>query len=191
MPILNSNITWGLMPDNGGQTRAQIHAAFIDRRAEKIRLDPGFEICKLHRFPTLAPDTRPDTVVSAWWTNLMRWRDDVGFEDRIHMAKHFRVSVRELCRVFLAVRENWNPFAYLAVAALAQPVWAFYGGVAQQVRIDPGSRSMRMAGERRGSTRNLPGRGSQLYIPFLTNGHLRMVRIHRLTDIERGYVRRL
>ena len=113
----------------------------------------------------------------------------MGFEDRVKMAKVFGVTVRELCRVFLAVRENWNSFEYLAVAALAKPAWGFVGGVAQQVRIDPGSTTARGPGEKRGGTANLPGRAIQIYIPFLTMGHLRNIRIHRLSEIERGNVR--
>jgi hypothetical protein len=189
MPELNHTLEWRMMPDNGGQTRAQIHGAFIDGAAKKVQFSPGFEICKMHRFSTLAPGNDPTTIVSAWWTNLERWKDLVGFEDRVKMAKVFGVTVREICRVFLAVRENWNSFEYLAVAALAKPVWGFVGGVSQQVRIDPGSSSQLGPGEKRGKTANLPGRAVQIYIPFLTMAHLRNVRIHRLANIEAGLVK--
>lgn len=187
--ILNAAVTWAMMPDNGGQTRSQIHAAFIGGAAVKTQLNPGFEICKMHRFLTLAPGSDPSTIVSGWWTNLDRWNNVVGFEDRVKMAKVFGVTVRELCRVFLAVRENWNSFEYLAVAALAKPVWAFIGGVAQQVRVEKGQGSQLGPGEKRGKTANLPGRATQIYIPYLTLGHLRAVRVHRLSDIETGNVR--
>lgn len=189
MPILNEDVDWATLPDNGGQTRAQVHAAFIGGSSVKTQLNPGFEMCKMHRFSTLVPGSDPSTIVSAWWTNLDRWNDVVGFEDRVKMAKTFRVTVRELCRNFLAVRENWNSFEYLAVMALAKPVWAFVGGVSQQVRIEEGTSSQARPGERRMGTLNLPGRALQIYIPFLPLGHLRCVRVHRLSDIERGNVR--
>jgi hypothetical protein len=182
--ILNENISWATMPDNGGQTRVEIHTAFSGGAATKTRLNPGFEICKLNNYMTLTPNPAPTTVVSAWWTNLDRWGNVVGLEDRVKMAKFFKVSVRELCRVFLAVRENWNSFEYLAVAALAKPVWAFVGGVSKQVRKQ--GESKRAPGEKSAMRQSLPGQATQIYIPFLTMAHLRCVRVHRLTDIERG-----
>jgi hypothetical protein len=191
--ILNDDIEWATLPDNGGQTRAQVHAAFIGGAATKTQLKPGFELCKMNGYATLAQNSEKTTVVSAWWTNLDRWQDVVGFEDRVKMAKVFKVTVRELCRAFLAVRENWNGFEYLACVALAKPVWAFVGGVSQQIRIESkpdGTKlpSQLRPGERRSGSVHLPGRAIQIYIPFLTLGHLRMIRMHRLSEIERGAV---
>ncbi|MFN3326338.1 MAG: hypothetical protein ACK5AZ_22810 [Bryobacteraceae bacterium] len=185
MPILNDSLTWAALPDNGGQTRAQIHSAFVGG-VEKILLPVDFALCKVHNYPTLSGNMAPSAVISGWWTALNRFRDDTGLHDRVKLAGVLGVSVRELSRVFLAVRENWNSFKYLAMITLSQPVYAFYGGVAAQARIDKGQASLVQSGEDRGATAKLPGRGKQIYIPYLTVGHTKHHKVIEIAGIERA-----
>jgi hypothetical protein len=103
------------------------------------------------------------------------------------------MSLREICRVYLAVADGWNSFEFLARIRLKEPVYGYYGGVAAQDRkkFDKDGIALpakQQKGEMRGATAKLPGRAKQLYIPFLTLGHLEPVKYFRMTHIEKGKV---
>jgi hypothetical protein len=99
---------------------------------------------------------------------------DPGFDSRVAMAKHFNVSIRELSRILVAVKENWNSLSYLLIIALRQPFYGFFGGVAGQARIDQGAGSKLKMGEARGSG-GLAGNASQFYISGLTPHHATLI----------------
>jgi hypothetical protein len=60
------------------------------------------------------------------------------------------------------------------IISLKQPVYAFFGDVAGQVRIDPGAGTKLKAGEERGAG-GLAGNGVQFYIPGFTLDHASLI----------------
>jgi hypothetical protein len=163
--VLNDLEVWAKQPP-------YVREAFKGGEGDKVKLDAGFKLCKLSHYDTLAPPGA--TKLSEWWSPWDPYLYDGGFENRIRMAANFNVSIREISRIFVAVKENWNSLSYLLVISLNQPVHAFFGGVAGQARIDPGAASKRVAGEERGMGR-LAGNGVQFYIPGLTLNHATLI----------------
>jgi hypothetical protein len=163
--VLNDLDVWAKQP-------AYVKQAFKRGVGSKVKLDEGMRLCKLGHFPTLAP---PDTTkLSEWWSPFDAYMYDPGFDFRYLMAARLSVSIRELSRVVVAVKENWNSLSYLLVISLNQPVYAFFGGVAGQVRIDPGAGTKLKEGEERGRG-GLAGNGVQFYIPGLTLDHASLI----------------
>jgi hypothetical protein len=163
--VLNDLEVWAKQPPH-------VKQAFKRAAGSKVKLDEGMRLCKLSHFPTLAP---PDTAkLSEWWSPFDAYMYDPGFDFRYLMAARFSVSIRELSRVVVAVKENWNSLSYLLVISLKQPVHAFFGDVAGQLRIDPGAGTKLRAGEERGAG-GLAGNGVQFYIPGLTLDHATLV----------------
>ena len=168
MPVPNEDAVWQQQPQF-------VQAAFTHQRAEKVLLPQGFKLSKLSDFDSLAPPGA--TTLSPWWSPFEDYEYDAGFENRVKLAQHFGVSIRELSRLLVAVKENWNSLKYLLVIQLRVPVYAFFGGVAGQLRIDaadPGGKpvvSKVLAGEASGKTKNLVGGASQFYIPNLQVDH--------------------
>lgn len=178
---LNENVNWadaGMISTAPG---AYVCQAFRFGKAEKVLLPTGM---KLYKFNDFSTPTRPGSKeMSAWWSPYDAYRHDAGWEQRKRLAQHFGVSIRELGRVTSAVKENWNSMQYLLTVTLKEQVYAFFGGFAQMPRIDrpkngppavskmvttaPGSGGEFMA-EGRGLTRDLPGGGTQFFIPNLT-----------------------
>jgi hypothetical protein len=123
----------------------------------------------LYKFNDFNSPTSPGSkALSPWWSPYDDYRHDGGWVQRKKLAGHLGVSIREFGRVTSAVKENWNSLQYLLVITLSDPVYAYFGGFAQMPRKDAGSNSKVAAGEGRGRTANLPGGGTQFYIPNLT-----------------------
>lgn len=140
--------------------------AFKSKYAEKVLLPAD---TKLYKFNDFSSPTAPGSkALSPWWSPYDDYRHDGGWVQRKKLAEHLGVSIREFGRVTSAVKENWNSLQYLLVITLSAPVYAFFGGFAQMPRIDDGSSSKVKSGEGRGATANLPGGGTQFYIPNLT-----------------------
>lgn len=137
----------------------------------KDLLPPGWVLYKFNDFQTLhGPDSN---ALSAWWSSYKPYKHDGGWEQRMKIAKANGVSIREWGRLTSAVKENWNSLNFLLVITLKVPVHGFFGGFAQMARIDPKTGSKVTAGEGRGKgSKNLPGGGTQFYIPNLTADHV-------------------
>lgn len=191
--IVNDLQVWGQQP-------AFVRAAFTHGVGKKVKLPAGMRLSKLSDFPSVAPPGSP--TLSPWWSPFDPYEYDGGFENRVRMAKNLGVSIRELSRVFVAVKENWNSLNYLLIVQLRVPVYAFFGGVGGQVRIDkvatqgPATQggqapamvnapSKLLAGEGRGRG-GLAGGASQFYIPNLTPAHAVLVESRSLLLGTRG-----
>lgn len=69
----------------------------------------------------------------------------------------------------------------MLVVNLNQGAYGYFGGFAQMCRIDEGKDSKRDPNiEAKGNTKNLPGGGSQFYIPNLTTGNVSLVSVELL-----------
>ncbi len=62
------------------------------------------------------------------------------------------------------------------------PVYGFFGGFAQMSRIDTDAASKVSSGEGRGRSKNLPGGGTQIYIPNLTADDVSGWRVEDLSN---------
>jgi hypothetical protein len=163
--VLNDLAAWVDQPQH-------VRQAFKGGIARRVKLPIGLRLCKLSDFPSLAPPGA--AKLSEWWSPFEAFDYDPGFDSRVAMAKHFNVSIRELSRILVAVKENWNSLSYLLIIALRQPVYGFFGGVAGQARIDQGAGSKLKMGEARGSG-GLAGNASQFYISGLTPRHATLI----------------
>lgn len=186
MPV-NENLSWSEVGaiSTGANSVAD---AFKLKYAEKVLLTLG---TKLYKFNDFNSPTAPGSkVLSPWWSPYDDYRHDGGWEQRKKLAKLLGVSIREFGRVTSAVKENWNSLQYLLVVTLSQAVYAFFGDFAQQPRQDAGTVSKRVisapaAGgaflaESRRATKNLPGGGTQFYIPNLTLDQVASWRVESL-----------
>lgn len=183
--MLNSFETWPIQEN--GIVDPAIQNAFTSGSAQKVLLPLDFELCKLNNNDQLTRGT--DTKVSPWWSPYEEYEWDGGFENRIKMASHFGVSIRELSRIFVAVSENWNSFEYLLIARLKEPVHAFFGKVAGQSRMAPAApgaaepkKSRALAGEGSSKSKGLAGNAGQFYIPNLTTAHIRLISARSLAS---------
>ncbi len=150
-------------------------------------LPAGFDLYKFHDFNTLAPPNA--TAISPWWSPYDPYKHDGGWVQRKKLAEHLGVSIREFGRVTSAVKENWNSMKYLLVITLAHSTYAYFGSFAQMARIDAGAASKRVTAppdgskfkaEARGGTKNLPGGGTQFYIPNLKPSDVSSWRVESL-----------
>lgn len=185
---LNENLSW---VEVGGISTGEnkfVRDAFKGGMAEKVLLPSGFELYKFNEFRTLtAPNSN---AVSPWWSPVKDYKHDGGWEQRKKLAAVLGVSIREFGRVTSAVKENWNSMAYLLTVVLAQETFAYFGGFAQMARLDEKSTSKRITtsteagfkAEGRGAGKNLPGGGTQFYIPNLLSSHVSSWRVEPLLD---------
>ncbi|MBV8553270.1 MAG: hypothetical protein JOY54_18380 [Acidobacteriaceae bacterium] len=184
---LNENLSWAEVGaiSTGSNSVAD---AFKSKSAERVLLTLG---TKLYKFNDFNSPTAPGSkALSPWWSPYDDYRHDGGWEQRKKLAKLLGVSIRELGRVTSAVKENWNSLQYLLVITLSQAVYAFFGDFAQMPRQDAGAGSKRVVtaqaaggafvAEGRGATKNLPGGGTQFYIPNLTLGQVGDWRVESL-----------
>jgi hypothetical protein len=183
--ILNQNVNFSDLPTDHQNAFLQKNGAYPTK--ELIR--PGLKMYKFNSdtnmFYTDRNTGKP--AMSPWWSPYEPYKHDGGWENKLRLARLFRISVREWGRLTSAGKEDWNSLAYLLEITLKDPVYGFFGGFAQMERItvykdengnakrDANGNVMkanakdRPAGEGvgRGSI-NLPGGGTQFYIPNLT-----------------------
>ena len=179
---LNENLSWGEVGNIGTGPGATVSDAFKGGFAEKVLLPADMILYKFNEFQTPARNPLdPQSPVSPWWSPYNDYRHDGGWAQRKGLAGALGVTVREFGRVTSAIKENWNSLNYLLVITLSVPVYAWFGGFSQMARIDAGQQSKVLAGEGRGQTRNLPGGGTQFYIPNLTMAQVVAWRIEDLT----------
>ncbi|SMC22831.1 hypothetical protein SAMN02745857_01482 [Andreprevotia lacus DSM 23236] len=168
----NADVSWGGFQPVG-QTLEEVHQAFKYGKAEKRLLPAGMKICRLHGFSQLAPGTVDSTLLTAWWSPYDAYDWDAGIQERRKLASHFGVSTRELSRIVMAVKEDWNSLAYLWVATLTQPINVFFGIVAGQARSGGGTMRRDASVEKSGGTSRLAGNNAQFYIPNLLFSDIR------------------
>lgn len=174
MPI-NENLSWqevGAISTGGDN---HVRDAFKGGYADKVLLPAGFELYKFNEYNSLAPPAA--TTISPWWSPLKDYKHDGGWEQRKKLAAHLGVSSREFGRLTSAIKENWNSMSYLLIIVLGESTYAYFGGFAQMARMDANSQSKRVIApgkgggdfkaEGRGGSKNLPGGGTQFYIPNL------------------------
>jgi hypothetical protein len=176
-----------------GQTSDAILGAFLGKSATKVKIPGGSRLCRGSFGKSLGDP------VTAWWSyfaipsGAQGAGNDVGFATRVSFARTLGITVREVIRVFLAVSEDWNSLEWLVRIRLTGPVWGFYGVAGKQERLHTGKdasgkeiASNVKEGEGKGLTKNLPGIGYQLYIPFLTAKHFTMEDSLEFRLIESG-----
>jgi hypothetical protein len=179
MPI-NEETTWEEVGSDSTGGAGHVRDAFKSGMAKKVLLKPTFKMYKFNEYKTLtAPNSQS---VSPWWSPYEAYEWDAGWEERKNLAAHLKVSIRELGRVTSAIKENWNSLSYLLVVEVKQAMYGYFGGFAQMARIDATQASKRDANvEAKGSTKNLPGGGTQFYIPHLTTNDVTLVSVELLT----------
>ena len=173
---LNEKLSWGEVGAISTGAGTSVADAFKSKHAEKVLLTAG---TKLYKFNDFNCPARPGSKeLSPWWSPYDDYRHDGGWVQRKKLAELLGVSIREFGRVTSAVKENWNSLQYLLIVTLSRPVYAYYGDFAQMPRQDKGQASKRVTtapsgggsfmAEGRGATKNLPGGGTQFYIPNFT-----------------------
>jgi hypothetical protein len=178
MPI-NDDTTWEEVGSTSTGGEGHVRDAFKNGTAKKVLLEPTFKLYKFNEYKTLAAPK--STSVSPWWSPYEAYEWDPGWSERKHLAATLHVNIRELGRVTSAIKENWNSLSYLLVIQVMHAAYAYFGGFAQMSRIDAGQASKRDANiEAKGSTKNLPGGGTQFYIPNLTTDDVTLVSIESL-----------
>ena len=209
---VNEGRSWtevgGIVTD--ASTGGKVRDAFYGGHAEKVLLGAGTILYKFNEYPSLvagdeakAMGTDPRSAVGAayftqtlspWWSPYLPYRHDAGWEQRKKLAVQLGVSIRELGRVTAAIKENWNSLRYLLVIELKTPAYGFFGGFSKMKRMDAGANSKRLTApqpghvgafkpEGRGKTANLPGGGTQFYIPNLRPGNVKHWRVESLTGL--------
>ncbi|HEX5127434.1 MAG TPA: hypothetical protein VFW00_11890 [Rhodocyclaceae bacterium] len=168
----NAEISWSNF-NSGGQTMDEVHAAFKYRKAEIRCLPAGLKICRLHAYSNIAPGTTEASIITSWWSPYDPYDWDAGIEERMKLAGHFGVTTRELSRIVMAVKEDWNSLAYLWVATLVSPINVFFGIVAGQARMSEGGVSKRGGGEASSGSKNLAGNNAQFFVPNFAFGDIR------------------
>ena len=177
--VINENTTWEEVGSISTGGDGRVSHAFKNGTAKKVLLVPAFKLYKFNEYRTLtAPNSKS---VSPWWSPYEAYEWDAGWEERKKLAAQLKVSTRELGRVTSAIKENWNSLSYLLVIQMKNAAYGYFGGFAQMARIDPLHASKRESNiEAKGSTQNLPGGGTQFYIPHLKTNDVTLVSVELL-----------
>ena len=171
---LNEELDWtkvGAMSTGGsGCVRDMFQLAFGDPTKEL--LPKGMSLYKFNGSCTLQ-GTDDATPLSPWWSPTYAFQHDAGLAQRMAIAEQNGVSFREWGRLTSAIKENWSDLAWLLTIELKVPVYGWFGGFKSVSRIDEGEASKRdPAKEDKGGSANLPGGGTQFYIPHLKYMHI-------------------
>jgi hypothetical protein len=174
--MLNEELSWkevGAISTGSGCVRDAFQLAFGDPTKEL--LPAGMSLYKFNGFCTLARGTITDaTDLSPWWSPTYAFKHDAGLAQRMSIAEKNGVSLREWGRLTSVIKENWSSLDWLLTIELKVPVYAWFGGFKGMSRIDAGEQSRRNAAkEAKGGSRNLPGGGTQFYIPNLKVAHIK------------------
>jgi hypothetical protein len=173
---LNESLTWdevGNISTGPGTVRDAFQLAY--GKPTKELLPAGMSLYKFNGYSTLSAGVIDDeTPLSPWWSPTRAFKHDAGLEQRKQIAMKSGVSLREWARLTSVIKENWNSLEWLLIVELKEPVHAWFGGFKGMARIDAGSISKRDgAVEARGAGKNLPGGGTQFYIPNLKVAHIK------------------
>jgi hypothetical protein len=170
--MLNQDLNWndvGAISTGAGTSVRDAFQLMFGNPTKEL-LPAGMELYKFNGFSSLAagPVTAA-TPLSPWWSPVAAFKHDAGLSQRLKIAEANGVSMREWGRLTSVIKENWSSLDWLLTVTLAEPVYAWFGGFKGMARIDAGAQSRRNnALEAKGGSQNLPGGGTQFYIPNLT-----------------------
>jgi hypothetical protein len=172
---LNESLTWnevGEISTGSGKVRDAFQLMFGEPTKELLHA--GTSLYKFNGYSSLGPGTITDeTDLSPWWSPTQSFKHDAGLRQRMLVAEKNGVSFREWGRLTSVIKENWSSLDWLLTIELEVPVCAWFGGFRGMSRIDAGAQSRRnRAVEAKGGSTNLPGGGTQFYIPGLKVGHI-------------------
>ncbi|MES2296114.1 MAG: hypothetical protein V4582_03685 [Pseudomonadota bacterium] len=172
---LNEDMSWAQVGDistGPGKVRDAFQLMFGDPTKEL--LPAGMSLYKFNGYSTLGQGIITDeTDLSPWWSAVHSFKHDAGLSQRLSIAEKNGVSFREWGRLTSVIKENWNSLDWLLTIELKVPVYAWFGGFKGMARIDAGAQSKRNnALEGKGGGKNLPGGGTQFYIPNLKVAHI-------------------
>jgi len=173
---LNKDMTWtdvGNISTGSGLVRDAFQLMY--GAPTKELLPAGMLIYKFNGYSTIAQgELTPATDMSPWWSATLPYKHDAGLKQRKLIAQKNGVTFREWGRLTSVIKEDWSSMAWLLKVELKEPVYAWFGGFKGMSRSDNPSKSkMDVAKEAKGSAKNLPGGGTQFYIPNLTFAHIR------------------
>jgi hypothetical protein len=173
---LNEELDWSQVGDistGSGKVRNAFQSAFGDPSKELLSV--GMSLYKFNNYSTLSPgEVTDDTELSPWWSPTQAFKHDAGLTQRLSIAEKNGVSFREWGRLTSVIKEDWSSMAFLLTIEIKEPVYAWFGGFKGMSRLDDKHKSKRdKALENAGASRNLPGGGTQFYIPNLKVMHIR------------------
>lgn len=173
--VLNEELSWndvGEISTGSGKVRDAFQLMFGEPTKEL--LPAGMSLYKFNGYSTLGQGIITDaTDLSPWWSPTESFKHDAGLAQRLLIAEKNGVSFREWGRLTSVIKENWSSLDWLLAIELKVSVYAWFGGFKGMGRIDAGAQSKRnKALESVGGSKNLPGGGTQFYIPNLKVGHL-------------------
>ena len=174
--VLNEELSWaevGNISTGSGTVSDAFQLLFGEPTKE--RLKAGMKLYKFNGYSTLSQGAVEDTTpLSPWWSPVLAFKHDGGLEQRMLIAQKNGVSFREWGRLTSVIKENWSSLAWLLTIELKEDVYGWFGGFKGMGRIDDAAPSKRDSSvEAKGQSKNLPGGGTQFYIPNLTVGHIR------------------
>ncbi len=141
----------------------EVGRAFL--RPSLVLLRAGTRLYRFNDQPHMVAGR--DGFLSGWWSPTDPFAQDPGLAQRKHMARHFRVSLREYGRLTSAIKECWGSLAWIIHAQLRRDAEAAFGEFASQTRVGAGVPKRDPTLEQRGGSARLPGGGTQFYIPQL------------------------
>ncbi len=174
--VLNEHLSWadvGNIPTSSGKVQDAFQLIFGEPTKELLPV--GMLLYKFNGFNTLGRgDINDDTDLSPWWSPTLEFKHDAGLIQRIKIAQSNGVSFREWGRLTSVIKEDWSSMSWLLTIELKVPVYGWFGGFKGMSRIDDVTKSRRdTVVEAKGQSKNLPGGGTQFYIPNLKVQHLK------------------
>ena len=157
---LNDDRSWpNVHPESVSET-AKVVQAYLGGKAEKKLLRAGLQ---LYKFNTKGRSLIFQGAASPWWFPVEPLGAyDVGLDNVLKFAATVGVSSTEYARLIAAVTEEWNAMDVIMKIELKTNVQGFFGQCTMQAK-------------KTGSKVNLTGRAWQLYIPGLTDEHVKEV----------------
>ena len=183
MPPLNDGLNWSGTGGIGAIVTSRPGDVPVTTVADAFKTDTG-EPTKdllpagmlLYKFAGGAtwrwqqPNPPPaDFVISPWWSPVVPYKNDGGLVERMKLAALLGVSFREWGRLTSVIMEDWSDLSWVLQIELAQPVTGWFGRFKGMKRVGNAAEGKRDAAvEKAGKGGNLPGGGTQLYIPNMT-----------------------
>lgn len=172
---LNEELSWNEVGDiSTGSGKVKDAFQLMFGNPTKELLPAGTSLYKFNGYSTLGQGTiTAATDLSPWWSPTHGFKHDAGLAQRMSIAKNNGVSFREWGRLTSVIKENWSSLDWLLTIELSEPVYAWFGGFKGMSRIDADQASKRnSAVEKKGGSKNLPGGGTQFYIPNMKVAHI-------------------
>lgn len=181
---LNEELSWAQVgaiitdPSSGAKVADAFQLMFGE--PTKDLLPAGMRIYKFNSEASVVParfggDAKlgRDTPMSPWWTASLPYKHDGGLQQRLKIAELNGVSAREWGRLTSVIKEDWNSLACILEIELAEPVYGWFGGFKGMARKGGGTSMRDAAVEKSSGGKNLPGGGTQFYIPNLKYAYVK------------------